>query len=219
MPQTDNYTAISVQALKRMPAYLHYLKQLRSRGTETVSAAKTAAHFGFSEIQVRKDFASISTVAGRPKQGFSVEGLIDSIEEYLGFRNTNEAVIVGVGSLGHALISYKGFAAYGLKIIAAFDEDFGKCESEVCGVTVLHADRISDFCRRAHIHIGIITVPADAAQTVCDRLVAGGVKAIWNFAPAHLSVPDTVIVQNENMAGSLAVLSKRLGDMMKEEDI
>lgn len=116
MPQTDNYTAISVQALKRMPAYLHYLKQLRSHGTEAVSAAKTAAHFGFSEIQVRKDFASISTVAGRPKQGFSVEGLIDSIEEYLGFRNTNEAVIVGVGSLGHALISYKGFAAYGLKI-------------------------------------------------------------------------------------------------------
>lgn len=217
MPTTESMTSVSVQALKRMPSYLHYLKELRKHGTETVSAAKTAAHFGFTEIQVRKDFASISTVSGRPKQGFSVDGLIDSIEEYLGFRNANEAVIVGAGSLGHALISYKGFAAYGLKIVAAFDDDYSKCDREICGVTVLHADRISDYCRRTHIHIGIITVPAESAQTVCDRLVAGGVKAIWNFAPAHLSVPNTVLVQNENMAGSLAVLSKKLGDMMKGE--
>ncbi len=214
MESGSSIPAISLQALKRMPSYLHYLKVLRGQGVETVSAARAAQHFGYSEIQVRKDFSAVSRTAGRPKSGFSVSELIDSMEICLGFRNTNEAVLVGAGSLGRSLLGYPGFSDYGLKIVAAFDSDPEKCGIAVSNVQVLSAERISNFCRRAQVHIGIIAVPSSQAQTVCDQLVAGGVLAIWNFAQAHLSVPEQVLVQNENMAGSLAVLVSRLKDTL-----
>ncbi|MBS7307264.1 MAG: redox-sensing transcriptional repressor Rex [Eubacteriales bacterium] len=207
--------AISVQAFKRMPYYLEYLKSLLNEGVATVSAPNVAAHFNFSEIQVRKDFASVSSSQGKPKQGFELRNLIKDIEEVLGYNNTDEAVLVGVGSLGRALMAYSGFEVYGLKIVAAFDTDENLVGSEVSGKKIIHASRISDMCRRMNVHIGIITVPALCAQTVCDQLVAGGVKAIWNFAPLHLSVPDNILVQNENMAASLALLSRHLREQMK----
>ena len=201
---------ISLQALQRMPAYLYYLRSLQEEGLDSISASKTADHFGLTEIQVRKDFAAVSTTPGKPKYGFSIEALINSIETYLGFRNTKEALLVGVGSLGEALLHYEGFTLFGLNIVAAFDNDPALIGTTLHQKPVLSASKISDTARRMNVHIGIITVPRQQAQLVCDQLVAGGVKAIWNFAPIHLSVPDDVLVQNENMAVSLAILSKHL---------
>ncbi|MEA4815382.1 MAG: redox-sensing transcriptional repressor Rex [Lachnospiraceae bacterium] len=214
MEQQNNIPSISLQAFKRMPYYLQYLKKLHKEGAEVVSAPSVAAYFNFSEIQVRKDFSAISSSQGKPKHGFEVDMLIDDIENILGYRNSNEAVLVGAGSLGRALLLYSGFEAYGLKIMTAFDTNEEIIGTKIKGKSIFSAEKISDLCRRMKVHIGIITVPAEQAQVVCDQLVAGGVMAIWNFAQIHLSVPQNILVQNENMAASLALLSKHLREQI-----
>lgn len=203
---------LSKQALQRMPFYLQYLKKLISEGTGFVSAPAIAEAMGLNEVQVRKDFAAVSSTGGKPKTGFAVPELIADMEAFLGYRNINEAVLVGAGSLGRALLSYRGFDDYGMKIALAFDVDERIVGRELFGKQVLPAAMISDLCRRMKIRIGIITVPQAAAQAACDSLVAGGILAIWNFAPVHLSAPDNILIQNENMAASLALLSKHLNE-------
>ena len=189
---------------------MQQLKILQKNNVETVSAPKIAELLYLNEVQVRKDFASVSLSKGKPKAGFSVSELITNMEKLLGYDNTEEAVLVGAGSLAHALLAYEELKTYGIKIVAAFDNNAAYIGMEINGTKVLPAEKVSDLCRRMKVHIGIITVPAAQAQIVCDQLVAGGVLAIWNFAPVHLSVPDHILVQNENLAASLAVLSKHL---------
>jgi redox-sensing transcriptional repressor len=205
---------ITMQALQRMPGYLHYLKKLQKDGVTIIASPAVANELKLNEVQVRKDLAAVSSTKGKPKKGFSVDELIADIENLLGYNNVNSAVLVGAGQLGKALLLYKGFEYYGMNIVAAFDSDPNVIGLEIGGKKVLDVEKLSGMCRRMNIHIGIITVPADQAQLVCDRLVAGGILAIWNFAPAHLSVPDNILIQNENVAISLALLSKHLRDKM-----
>lgn len=209
-----NGRGLSVQAVQRMPYYLDFLKKQLEKGAKLIPASALAAEFNLSEIQARKDLASVCKNGGRPRTGFVIEDLINDIETLLGFRDTSNAVLVGAGHLGQALMSYGGFASYGLNILAAFDSSEKKVGSQVNGKQVFAADKISELCRRMNVHIGIITVPAGGAQIVCDQLVAGGVVGIWNFAPVYLSVPEHVMVQNENMAASLALLSKHVQKQM-----
>jgi len=202
---------ISAQALSRMPVYLHYLKALPTDKETNISAKALGLKLGFGEIQVRKDLAAVSD-AGKPKLGYSVSELISDIEAFLGYDSVNDAVLVGAGKLGRALLSYGGFKANGLNIVAAFDSDERKCGKDESGKQILPLEKLENLCRRMKIKIGIITVPSAQAQQVCNLLISGGVEAVWNFAPTHLSVPQGVILKNENMAASLAVLSKRLSD-------
>ncbi|WP_097005622.1 redox-sensing transcriptional repressor Rex [Lacrimispora amygdalina] len=206
---------ISRKSLERLPIYHHYLERKCNEGLETISAPAIASDLQLNEVQVRKDLALVAKTAGKPKMGYVIRELITDMEEFLGFHNTNQAALVGVGYLGKALLSYKGFEQYGVEIVMAFDSDGRKVNTRVGEKMVLSMDKLENLCQRMNIHIGIITVPAEYAQGVCDRLVAGGVKAIWNFAPVHLSVPSHILVQNENMAVSLAALSKYLYEAEK----
>lgn len=202
---------ISKQALLRLPYYLNYLKLLQKEGTADVSAPKIAAALALNEVQVRKDIALVSSCAGKPKTGFRVDLLIHDLESFLGYDNVDEAVLIGAGLLGRSLLGYKGFADYGMKIVAAFDCDPSLYELRFDGEQrIFPMEKLEDLCRRLCVHIGIICVPSESAQAVCDRLVACGIRAIWNFAPTHLTVPDGVLLQNENIASSLAVLSAHL---------
>jgi redox-sensing transcriptional repressor len=201
---------ISRQAMQRLPYYLQFLKQLESSGEKVVSSPLIAEKFGLKEIQVRKDLAIVSSVSGKPRIGFEISRLIDDMENVLGYNEKNETVLIGVGSLGTALLSYKGFYYYGLNIVAAFDSDPDKVGKTVGGKPVLAISELSDYCRTHQIHIGIITVPAEHAQQVADLLIKGSIQAIWNFAPTYLSTPSSILVQNESMAASLAILSKHL---------
>jgi redox-sensing transcriptional repressor len=209
---------ISRKTLERLPVYHHYLEGKFAEGTETISAPMIALDLKLNEVQVRKDIASVAKTAGKPKTGYAVKDLIDDLEEFLGYHNVNQAVLVGAGYLGRALLSYKGFEQYGVEIVMAFDSDGRKVDTKIGGKMVLPMAKLENLCQRMNIHIGIITVPAKAAQEVCDQLVAGGVRAVWNFAPVHLNVPDHVLVQNENMAVSLAALSKYLYEVQKKEE-
>ena len=203
---------ISKSVLKRLPGYLSYLKSIPD-GTQTyISATALANALCMGEVQVRKDLAMVS-VGGRPKVGYLRESLIEDISQFLGYDNTTDAVLVGAGKLGQALLGYSGFAAYGLNILAAFD--VSPVASD--GKPVLHMDELESYCRSNSVLMGIITVPASYAQEVCDKMIQCGIKAIWIFAPVHLDVPANILVQNENMATSLAVLSMHLQAQMKEK--
>jgi len=206
---------VSRQTLKRMPHYLSYLKSLPNGRPSNISATVIAADLGLNQVQVRKDLAAVS-MGGKPKVGYVVSSLIEDIENYLGCGDTNSAVIVGAGSLGMALMSYEGFSDYGLNIVAAFDTNPALAGREAHGKTIFPMPKLTDLCERLGVHIGIIAVPAQAAQGVCDKLVQSGIRAIWNFAPVHLLVPNHVIVQHENMAVSLSVLSKHLSERIGE---
>ena len=206
---------LSKAVLKRLPGYLNYLKSLSDDNGVYISATALANALGMGEVQVRKDLAAVSS-GGKPKVGYHRESLIDDIEQFLGYDNTHHAVLVGAGKLGLALLGYSGFDAYGLQILAAFDAD-PAIEMTDSGKNVYPMDKLDAFCRANKVRMGIITVPAAYAQEVCDQMIAAGIKAIWNFAPTHLEVPGNILVQNENMATSLAVLSMHLQAQIKEK--
>ena len=206
---------ISKAVLKRLPGYLAYLKSTQDQDNPYISATALAAALGMGEVQVRKDLASVSG-GGRPKIGYLRESLIYDIEQFLGYDNTTDAVLIGAGKLGQALLDYKGFQEYGLNVLAAFDTNPQK-ESTEDGKPILHIDKLEQFCHAHKVLMGIITVPDSHAQSVCDKLIACGIKAIWNFAPVHLEVPPHILVQSENMATSLAVLSMHLQAQIKEK--
>ncbi len=206
---------ISKAVLKRLPGYLAYLKSLPEDPAAYISATALANALGMGEVQVRKDLAMVSD-GGRPKIGDQRLGLIDDIEQFLGYDYTNDAVLIGAGKLGRALLGYSGFEAYGLNILAAFDASVTQEEWE-SGKPVLPMEKLESFCKGNKVCMGIITVPAQHAQQVCEQLIASGIKAIWNFAPTHLDVPGNILVQNEDMATSLAVLSMHLQVQMKEK--
>ena len=208
---------ISKATLKRLPTYLSYLKALPSEASANISATALAAGLHMGEVQVRKDLALVSD-GGRPKIGYNREHLIADIENFLGYGNSNDAVLIGAGKLGRALLGYGGFAEYGLNIVAAFDANDTLIGTTNGGKPIMHLSRLGEVCQRYRIKIGIITVPAEYAQGVCDLLIENGILAIWNFAPKHLNVPDGILVQNENMAASLALLCKHLNERMQGQD-
>lgn len=206
-------TEISLSTIRRLPIYLHYLKSL-DVSQPNISATQIAGALNLGEVQVRKDLASISC-GGKPKVGYEVDKLIRELESYLGANDENSAVIVGVGRLGQALLEYDGFEQFGLEIVAGFDvreELFGK---SIGGKPIFDEKQIASYVSDNGIAMAIITVPAVYAQATADKLIESGIKAIWNFSPTHIVVPDSVVVKNENLAASLAVLSKQLKEKNK----
>lgn len=200
---------IARATLGRLPLYLEYLKQREAEGKVRVSAPNIARDLGRGEVQVRKDLSAVSK-AGRPKLGYHTHSLINDIELVLGPRDRQNAVIVGAGRLGRALMEFEGFDVYGLDIPAAFDIAQKEEEITDSGKKILPLDRLVDFCRANNVRIGIITVPAGEAQSVCDLLVESGVAAIWNFAPEIVSIPNGIALRQENLALSLAHLNTKI---------
>ena len=205
----DELSKVSIPILRRMPTYHHLLKALMDEGVTTVSSTFISEALKIDSITVRKDLA-MTGVAGKPKIGFFVPKLIKSIEEFLGWNNLGDAVIAGCGSLGSALMRNKRFEEFGFQLVAGFDIDDALTGSLIGGRKVFHIDKMSDLIKRLHIRIGIIAVPENAAQDVADIMVEAGIKGIWNFAAFAIKVPDEVIVQQENLLGSLGILIKKV---------
>jgi redox-sensing transcriptional repressor len=197
---------IPEQTLRRVPLYHQILAEMLASGEAYVSSRHLAGFFGIDDTQVRKDVSLIG-YKGKPKAGYSVGGLKLAIEEFLGINYENTAILVGVGHLGAALSQYPGLSQYGLRLVAVFDNDAAKIGTVVGGFTVLGTDSLPRVVRSFDIGIAIVCVPKGAAQEVADRVVALGIKAVWNFAPTRLSVPADVVVRHENIALGLAILS------------
>lgn len=210
--------SFSKNQLQRYPIYLKYFKSLAEAGVEDISSPKIAKELGYSEEQIRKDLQAVSDEAGRPKKGRSVSKLIETLESFLGYRDSTTAVLIGTGHLGGALLNYPNFNEMGLSIIAGFDVDPAKIGTTIGGKEVFPLEKLPNLLPRLNAHIVIITVPASSAQEVADTAVAAGALAIWNFAPTHINVPSNVVMENVNLASSLAVLSHRLNSSLNKED-
>jgi len=202
-------SAMGEPTLRRLPIYHHYLKKAQELGIKFISSTQIAAEFSASPVQVRKDL-EVTGIEGKPKVGYEVSRLILAIEQFFGWKKLNLAVLVGAGHLGYALLGYQGFKDYGLNILAAFDSDPKKISTAIHGKKIYHIDSLKDFVKKHKLEIGILTASADAAQGIAQKMADAGIKAIWNFAPATITLKKSIIVQHENLASSLAVLFKKL---------
>jgi redox-sensing transcriptional repressor len=209
------YKTVSRQTLQRLPLYLNYLRSLPPDGPPNVSATAIAEALGLNDVLVRKDLASVSA-GGRPRVGYIIQDLVFSIEQFLGYRDTESAVLVGAGNIGQILLHYKGFTKHGMNIVAAFDKDESVIGESINGKQIFPVDKLSNLCTRMKIRIGIITVPAPSAQEVCNTLVKCGVLAIWNFAPVQLKSPKNVMIYNEDWFSSLDQLLKHLNARLND---
>ena len=204
-----NGYSIPKATLGRLPQYLQHLKSQPSKKGATISATAIAKELSLGEVQVRKDLAAVCG-AGKPKIGYVKDTLIDSLERHLGYRGYTNAVLVGAGKLGKALLDYDGFEEFGVRIIAGFDCNERAFQSDKSGKAVLPIDKIESFCAENEVSLGVITVGQGSAQEICDKLILSGVKAIWNFAQCDLKVPSGIILKQENLALSLAYLNNKI---------
>jgi redox-sensing transcriptional repressor len=193
-------------SVRRLPSYLHIIRQAQRNGDSFISGTVIAQELNLEPIQVRKDLA-ITGIIGKPKKGYPVDALIAAIEHYLGWDESHEAILVGAGNLGSALIGYQDFQLHGLKISAAFDTDPSKVGTKVHGVEVRPMSSLEGGVRELKASIAILTVPSPFAQATAEALVHAGITSIWNFTNTKLKVPDEIVVQREDLSSGYALLS------------
>ena len=196
-------------ALRRLPWYLAYVGILRERGVEYVSSTQISRDLRVDASQIAKDLSFLD-IKGKTRIGYEVSLLEHKLEEFLGFKRQHRAVIVGAGSLGGALMQDSGLTRYGLEIVAGFDVDQSLVGTLKHGLPVYPVEELVGRCRELGAGIGIITVPVEHAQSVADRLVEAGVKAIWNFTPISICAPGDVVISNTSIYAHLAVMYNRM---------
>jgi len=195
--------------------YHRFLTETRGPDApDSVTSAEIAEALDIDPTQVRKDLAAVG-VRGQGRVGFDANEAVRAIRRSLAFDQIHLAVVIGAGHLGGALMAYQGFARYGLRIAAAFDNDKEKVGQEVAGCAgcvVRHTRGMKAFIQRHKIRLAILATPASVSQKMADRVVAGGVTAIWNFSPTRLTVPEQVFVRNEHISLGLSELAYHLKD-------
>ncbi|MFN2522934.1 MAG: redox-sensing transcriptional repressor Rex [Mycobacteriales bacterium] len=202
----DAARRIPEASVARLPLYLRALSALAEGGRRTVSSEALASAAGVNSAKVRKDLSHLGSYGTRGV-GYEVDELVQHISSALGLTRRRSVVLVGVGNLGHALAGYGGFASRGFRIAGLLDADRARVGESIAGVVVRHMDDLDDVVRAGEVSIGVIATPAQAAQEVCDRLVAAGVTSILNFAPAVLQVPAGVDLRKVDLSLELQILS------------
>jgi redox-sensing transcriptional repressor len=205
---------IPKSTLSRLPLYYSHIHKLQQQGEKYVSAAAIAQSLNLNPVLVRKDLSGVSSVDGKPRTGFEIDTLLNDLSEFLGYNKVDEAILVGVGSLGRLILTNKEFSSMGLDIAVGFDKDPNLVGLQIGSKYILPMEKMESYIKRTGGKIGIITVPADQAQSVCDQMVECGILAIWNFAFTLLNVPQSILVKNENLPSSLAVLSQQLANKL-----
>lgn len=196
--------------LERLMRYYRFLSESKfKKPPQTVTSAQIAEALDIDATQVRKDFSAIGLL-GIGRVGFDVCEVCRAIRIHLGFDQQHEAILVGTGHLGTALLAYTGFHRYGLEIVAAFDSDKDKIGVRIAGCAVKPMRSMKPFIRKHGIRLAILTTPQQVAQRMADRLVSSGIKAVWNFAPTRLSVPPDVLVRDEHISLGLSEIAYHL---------
>jgi len=202
-------SAVPEPSLRRMPAYLAFSEGLLRKDQEFVSSTQIANYMNIDPTQVTKDL-SYTSIVGKTRVGYEVKAMVEILSKFLGFTVMDHAFLVGAGSLGSALLHDHGLTNFGLDIVAAFDVNSSIVGNKINNIEVYHIDQFRDLAQEMEAIIGIITVPAEFAQSVADLMVAWGIKAIWNFTPARIKVPVDIIVQNTSLYANLAIIFNKI---------
>ena len=205
---------IPKSTLSRLPLYYSHIRKMQQQGDKYVSAASVAQSLNLNPVLVRKDLSGVSSVEGKPRAGFEIDTLLKDLSEFWGYNKVDEAILVGVGSLGRLILTNTEFSSMGLDIAVGFDKDPDLVGLQIGSKYILPMEKMESYIKRTGVKIGIITVPAEQAQSVCDQMVECGILAIWNFAFTLLNVPKGILVKNENLPSSLAVLSQQLAKIL-----
>lgn len=210
-----NMDKIPEPTLRRLPWYLSNAKLMKEKGEKYVSSTQISKQINIDASQIAKDLSYVA-VTGRTRVGYEIDRLIQVLEDFLGFTNLHKAYLFGVGSLGGALLRDSGLAHFGLEIVGAFDVNPNLVGTEINGIPIYHSDEFESRMKQDGVYIGILTVPINIAQEITDKMVEGGLRAIWNFTPFRIRVPEDIVVQNTSLYAHLAVMFNRLTETIKK---
>ncbi len=195
--------------LRRLPWYLAYVSLLKNRNVEYVSSTAISRELNVDASQIAKDLSFLS-LKGKTRIGYEVVRLERELREFLGFKTVHNAIIVGTGSLGAALIADSGLSRYGLNIVAGFDVNPKLVNTTICGIPVYDITDLPRKRRELDAEIAVIAVPVEVAQDIADTCVAAGIKALWNFTPFRIKTAGDIVIQNTSIYSHLAVMYNRL---------
>lgn len=210
-----NTEKIPEPTLRRLPWYLSNAKLMREKGEKYVSSTQISKQINIDASQIAKDLSYVD-IAGRTRVGYDIDLLIQVLEDFLGFTNMHKAYLFGVGSLGGALLRDSGLSHLGLQIVGAFDVNPDLVGTKINGIPIYHSDDFEKRMKLDGVNIGVLTVPIAIAQEISDKMIAGGIKAIWNFTPFRIRVPENIVVQNTSLYAHLAVMFNRLNETIKK---
>ena len=210
-----NTEKIPEPTLRRLPWYLSNAKLMREKGEKYVSSTQISKQINIDASQIAKDLSYVD-IAGRTRVGYDIDLLIQVLEDFLGFTNMHKAYLFGVGSLGGALLRDSGLSHFGLQIVGAFDVNPDLVGTKINGIPIYHSDDFEKRMKLDGVNIGVLTVPIANAQEISDKMIAGGIKAIWNFTPFRIRVPENIVVQNTSLYAHLAVMFNRLNETIKK---
>ena len=195
--------------LRRLPWYLSNIKLMKDKGEQYVSSTQISKEINIDASQIAKDLSYVN-ISGRTRVGYNIDALIEVLESFLGFTNMHKAFLFGVGSLGAALLRDSGLHHFGLEIVAAFDVNPELVGKDLNGIPIYHSNDFEAKMKEYDVNIGVLTVPINIAQEITDKMVDGGIKAVWNFTPFRIRVPENIVVQNTSLYAHLAVMFNRL---------
>ena len=195
--------------LRRLPWYLSNIKLMKEKGEQYDSSTQISKEINIDASQIAKDLSYVN-ISGRTRVGYNIDALIEVLESFLGFTNMHKAFLFGVGSLGAALLRDSGLHHFGLEIVAAFDVNPELVGKDLNGIPIFHSDDFEAKMKEYDVNIGVLTVPINIAQEITDKMVDGGIKAVWNFTPFRIRVPENIVVQNTSLYAHLAVMFNRL---------
>ena len=195
--------------LRRLPWYLSNVKLLKQKGERFVSSTQISKEINIDASQIAKDLSYVN-ISGRTRVGYEVDTLIAVLEDFLGFTNLHKAFLFGVGSLGGALLHDSGLRHFGLEIVAAFDINPSLVGTKLNGIPLVPTEALCPKMMKYYVTIGVLTVSIEIAQQITDYMVEGGIKAVWNFTPFRIRVPESIVVQNTSLYAHLAVMFNRL---------
>jgi redox-sensing transcriptional repressor len=198
--------SVSLSVIKRLPKYYRYLEAINEKGIVRVSSKELSQITGLTASQIRQDLNHYGCF-GQQGYGYNVKELIEELAKIIGVDKNYSMVLIGYGNIGHALYKYKGFPYLGYEIKAVFDKNDQELSTYDDKIEILNIDKLPEYLKENEIDIGIITIPKDEAQEVCDMLCDGGIKGIWNFAPVDLKVSGNVVIENVHLDESLFTLT------------
>ena len=205
----ENKTILPEPTIRRLPWYLSYVRMLNNLHVEYVSSTQISKELNVQSSQIAKDLSFLN-IRGKTRIGYEVSSLVSELEDFLGFNRHHDAVVIGTGSLGTALMQDHGLENYGLHIVAGFDVREEVIGTRIGGLPVYDINQLAEWQKEHNVSIAILTVPVERAQETATLAISSGMTALWNFTPYRIKAPGDVIIANTSIYAHLAIIYNRM---------